>query len=69
MTMHLQSYYDWYNLLKAVFNFALFLNWSSAYYDLAEKQARINLEYNLNIILDMLTGHEEYIKLVTQATM
>ena len=27
------------------------------YHDLAENQARINLEYNLSITFDMLTGH------------
>ena len=51
-SMHLQTYYDWYNLLKPVFNLTVFLNWRSAYHDLAENQARINLEYNLNVTCD-----------------
>lgn len=29
--MHLQTYYDWYNLLKAVLDPSVFLNWRSAY--------------------------------------
>ena len=57
--MHLQTYYDWYNLCKGALNPTVFLNWRSAYHDLAENQDRINLEYNLNITFDMLTvsGH------------
>ena len=47
-----QTYYDWYNLLKVVLDLALFLNWWSVYHDLAENQARINLEYNLNVTCD-----------------
>ena len=47
----------------------MFLNWRSAYHDLAENQARINLEYNLNITFDMLTGHRAYINPATQATI
>lgn len=64
--MYLQTYYDWYNLLKVVLDPAVFLNWRSTYQDLAEKQARINPEYNLNITLDLLTGHKAYINPVTQ---
>lgn len=33
------------------------LNWRSANHDLGENQDMINLEYNLNIAFDMLTGH------------
>ena len=47
----------------------LTLNWRSAYHDLAENQARINLEYNLNATFDMLTGHGAHILPVTQATV
>lgn len=47
----------------------MFLNWRSAYHDLAENQARINREYNLNITFDMLTGHGAYINPATQATI
>lgn len=67
--MHLQTYYNGYNLFKAVLNPAMFLNWRSAYHDLAENQARINREYNLNITFDMLTGHGAYINPATQATI
>jgi hypothetical protein len=35
----------------------VFLNWRSEYHDLAENQARVNLEYNLHVTFDMLTGH------------
>lgn len=45
-TMHLQTYYYWYNLPKAVLNPTIFLNWGS-YYDMAENWDRINLEYHL----------------------
>lgn len=31
--MHLQTYYDWYCLMKAVLEPVVFLNWSSAYDD------------------------------------
>lgn len=55
--MHLQTYCDWYNLLKAVLNPTVFLNWRAAYHELVEKQARTNLEYNLNVPFDMLTAH------------
>jgi hypothetical protein len=64
-TLHLQTYYDWQNLLKAVLGPAMFWNWQSAYQDLAESQAGLNLEYNLNITLDMMTGHGAYIDPVT----
>lgn len=47
----------------------MFLNWRSAYHDLAENQARINLECNLNIAFNMLTGYGAYNNLVTQATL
>ena len=50
--MHLQTYYNGYNLFKAVLNPAMFLYWRTAYHDLAENQARINLEYNLNVTCD-----------------
>lgn len=52
--MHLQTYYDRYNLLKAVLNPTVFLNWRAAYH---EKQARTNLEYNLHVPFDMLTAY------------
>ena len=52
MTMHLQSYYDWYNLIKSMLKPTVFLYWRTAYHDLAENQARINLEYNLNVTCD-----------------
>lgn len=48
---------------------AMFLNWRSEYHALAENQSRINLEYNLNFIFNMLTGHRAYINSVTQATI
>ena len=32
----------------------VFLNWRSAYHDSTENQARINLEYNLNITFDVM---------------
>ena len=50
--MHLQSCDNWYNLLKAVLDPTMFLNWRTTYHDLAENQARINLEYNLNVTCD-----------------
>ena len=59
--MHLQSYYDWYNLIKSMLNPTVFLYWRTAYHDLAENQARINMEYKLNATFDMLTVHRAYI--------
>jgi hypothetical protein len=41
----------------------VFLNWRSAYHDFAKNQARINLEYNLNVNFDMVTSHRAYINL------
>lgn len=56
-SMHLQTYYDWYNLLKPVFNLTVFLNWRSKHYDLNENQVKINLKYNLNVAFDVNTGY------------
>lgn len=69
--MHLQTYYNYncYNLLKAVLDSTVFLNWRSTYHDLAENQARSNLEYNLNITVDMFTDHRASINPATQVTI
>lgn len=67
--MNLQTDHNWYNLLRALLDPAMFFNWRSAYHDLTENQARINLEYHLNFTFDMLTGHGAYINLVIQATI
>lgn len=47
----------------------LFLNWWSAYQDLTETQAHLNLDYNHNITLVMLTIHGANINPVIQATI
>jgi hypothetical protein len=60
--MYFQTYYNWYNLLKAVLDPTMFLNWRTTYHDLAENQARIILEYNLNDTFDMLTNHRPGVK-------
>lgn len=46
-----------YNLFRAIFDLAMFLNWRSAYHDSAENQTRINLEYNLTVTCLLNMGH------------
>lgn len=47
--MHLQTYYDWYCLMKAALEPVVFLNWSSAYDDQAKSQTHVNIQYNIPI--------------------
>lgn len=60
--MQLLNYFDEYDLLKAVLEPTVFLNWCST-------QACLNLQYNLPISQDMLTGHGQYIDPVSQGTI
>lgn len=67
--MHLQTYYDRYNLRKAVLEPAVLPNWKSDYHNLHENQARNILEYILNMTFDMIPGWWAYINSVTQITI
>lgn len=55
--MQLQTHYDWQYLLKVILEISVFLNWHSASNSQVEAQAYLNLHYDLNIKLDMLTGY------------
>ena len=65
--INLQTHYDWYTLLKACLDPPAFLQWRAAYDDMAEGQAHTNIQYQLPITLDMLTGHGNFIDPVSHS--
>lgn len=65
--MQLQTQYDWYNLLRAVLEPAVFLNWHSAYDEHAETPAHVHIRNGIPVTLDMLMGRGNYTDPVAQS--
>lgn len=53
--------------MKAVLDSTVFLNWHTAYEKQSETKAHLNIQYNIAISLDMLTGRGQYVSPMTQA--
>lgn len=56
-------------MLKAVLDLSVFLQWRSVYDDAVGTQTCANLQFGLNVTLDMLIGHVHYTDLVSQSLM
>lgn len=64
--MQLQTYFDWYSLLKAVLEPVTFLSWKSAYND-RETFKQNKLIINTPVTLDMLNGWDNFVHPILQA--
>lgn len=62
---HLQTYCDWYHLMRGVLEPAVFLSWHSAYDDQSESRAHVNVQYNIPVIHDMLPDNGQYVNPIT----
>lgn len=67
MGLVLQIHFSWQIKLKDIFDTSVFLQWHSAYDDVAEAQAHTKLHFKLNVTLDRPTGHGKYTDPVLQS--